>query len=240
MNPLLAPKTTLYGRRKGRPLRKNKTMLISELLPKLVFTLTSEGTTPKNLFKSKGPLWLEVGFGTGDHLISQFLNNPSVNFIGCEPFLGGIAGLLQHIEEHTYHHDRIKLYTQDAQSLLRGLAPETIDKIFVLFPDPWPKKRHHKRRFIQDATLQEMLRILKSTGTLTLASDHADYFLAMEKLVTNLADLKIVEHGILPHSSELDLRPPFWPMTRFERKAHEANRVCRFLIIQKCAASFKL
>lgn len=233
MNSITSPKTTLYGRRKGRPLRKNKIVLISELLPKLVFTLTEAGYVPKDLFDPHNPLYLEIGYGTGDHLIAQLMGNPSVNIIGCEPFLGGIAGLLDHLEGEPHRHSRIKLFTQDAQSLLKGIEAQTIHKIFVLFPDPWPKKRHHKRRFVQETTLQEMIKVLKSTGTLTLASDHEDYFLEMEKLVNNHPEFKLLDHGILRNTQDLALRPPSWPMTRFERKAHQANRVCKYLIVQK-------
>ena len=141
--------TFLYGRRIGRPLRAHKQSFLQNLLPHLSFHLTSTQKLPTTLFPQEGPVWIEIGYGTGDHLIAQMESHPSCNMIGCEPFLGGVAHFLEKLFLKKLSLTHIRLYTQDAQTLLKSLDPESIQKIFLLFPDPWPKKKHLKRRFFQ-------------------------------------------------------------------------------------------
>ncbi len=238
-SPSLPKKSMVYGRRKGRPLRKTKTALLKDLLPSLEFHLSPLEKLPPSLFQEKKPLWIEIGYGTGDHLVSQLKEHPQCNFIGCEPFLGGIAGFLEKIASLNLPLENIRLFTQDARSLLRGLDANSVEKVFLLFPDPWPKKKHTKRRFLQQDTLSEIIRILIPSGLLILASDHEDYFSNMLTLVTQHPTLILHENKALPNSTDPLLRPPFWPMTRFENKAHEAKRHSRYMILQKCPSSLK-
>lgn len=226
-------KPMIYGRRKGRPLRHHKTVLIEQMLPQLEFHLSSEGHLPINLFENKKPLCLEIGYGTGDHLIAQLKANPDCNFIGCEPFVGGIARFLDKLSSSNLSFNNIKLFTKDAQSLLKSFKKNSLEKIFILFPDPWPKKKHLKRRFFQQDVLEEILRVLDPLGTLVLASDHEDYFSAMQTLVKKSSNLILLKEDLLINSEDPSLRPPSWPLTRFEKKAHLAGRTCRYLIAQK-------
>jgi len=230
-------KNCIFGRRKGRPLRKTKTALLTDLFPSLEFQLTSEEKLPLSLFKEKKPLWIEIGYGTGDHLISQMKEHPYCNFIGCEPFLGGIASFLEKLSSSNLSHEKIRLFTQDARLLLKSLDTNSVEKIFILFPDPWPKKKHHKRRFFQQETLSEIIRTLIPGGTLVLASDHENYYESMEALALKNKSLILQEQGVLPNSKETSLRPFAWPMSRFEFKAHQAHRQCRYIILQKHPSS---
>ncbi|MBS0185810.1 MAG: tRNA (guanosine(46)-N7)-methyltransferase TrmB [Proteobacteria bacterium] len=239
MSSLPSPlqKNCIFGRRKGRPLRKTKTALLSDLFPSLEFQLTSDEKFPLLLFKDKKPLWIEIGYGTGDHLISQMKEHPHCNFIGCEPFLGGIASFLEKLSSSNLPHEKIRLFTQDARLLLKSLDTNSVEKIFILFPDPWPKKKHHKRRFFQQETLLEIIRTLIPGGSLVLASDHENYYENMESLVLQNKSLILQKQGVLPNSKEPGLRPFAWPMSRFEFKAHQAQRQCRYIILQKSSSS---
>ncbi len=234
--PLFPQKSVVFGRRKGRPLRKTKTALVKDLLPSLEFQLSPEERPPLSLFKDLKPLWIEIGYGTGDHLISQLREHPHCNFIGCEPFLGGIADFLEKLSSLNLPLENIRLFTQDARSLLKGLDTNSVEKIFLLFPDPWPKKKHNKRRFLGNDTLLELIRTLTPLGTLVIASDHDDYYESMLTLVTQNKSLILQKQGVLLNSTDPLERPLFWPMTRFERKAHQAQRQSRYMILQKCTS----
>ena len=224
--------TPLYGRKKGR-IRKSKADLLISLLPKLELKLPLEEAFLATLVDSKKPLFVEIGYGSGDHLIAQMKMHPEAVFLGCEPFLGGIANFLKKFQENEIPFSSIKLFTKDGQSLLKALPDESIDALFLLFPDPWPKKRHHRRRFFQRETLQEIKRCLKEGGRFIFSSDWSEYFDEVEALIRKDSDLKISQKDTLPHFQDFKIRPPAWPMTQFERKAHQAGRECAFLILQK-------
>ena len=118
-------------------------------------------------------VWLEIGFGGGEHLAAQAKRHPGVLFLGAEPFLNGAASALRHIDEAGI--ENVRLHIGDARELLTALPGASIDRVFILFPDPWPKARHHKRRLIQDDTVAELLRVLKPKGRLRFATDWEDY-----------------------------------------------------------------
>lgn len=224
--------TSLYGRKKGR-IRKKKAELLTSLLPKVEIKLSSKGDLPFSLNDSKKPLFVEIGYGSGDHLIAQMKMHPNATFIGCEPFLGGIANFLKKFKKEELSFSSIKLFTKDGQSLLKAFSDNSIDSLFILFPDPWPKKRHHRRRFLQEEMVQEIKRCLKEGGQFTFSSDWAEYFKEVESLIRKDSDLRILQRDLLPNSQDPEVRPPAWPMTQFECKAHQAGRECAFLIIQK-------
>jgi tRNA (guanine-N7-)-methyltransferase len=168
---------------------------------------------------------LEVGFGSGEHLSQQALNNPDKLYIGCEPFVNGIASLLQKIESYQIHN--ILLFPDSIHLLLKELPDECFGEVFLLFADPWPKKRHHKRRFIQDYTIKEIYRLLKPDGSWKIATDHEGY------------QQWILEHFEKPEVQEMfgqmlpDMwqRPELkeWPETRYEQKASQKARSPIFL-----------
>jgi tRNA (guanine-N7-)-methyltransferase len=206
----------LYGRRKGRPLRVRKSRLVEELLPRLLIRLP-EGKllNHQELFDVlRNSLWLEIGFGGGEHLATQAKLNPAVNFIGCEPFLNGVAGLLDHLDANGTKN--VRIFDNDARLLLDALPDASLDKCFVLFADPWPKKRHAERRFIGPENLARLARALKPGALLRLASDHAQLVEWMRECLSICPDFTCVYASTEP--------PADWVPTRYQEKALKAGR----------------
>lgn len=140
--------TAFFGRRKGHRLRARRADVFADLLPKLRID-PALATDPALLFPGRvADVWLEIGFGGGEHLLAQALANPTIGFIGCEPFINGMAKLLSEIA--TRGITNIRLYDTDAMHLLNALPEQCIGRVFLLYPDPWPKRRHNKRRFVSD------------------------------------------------------------------------------------------
>ncbi len=158
-----------FGRIKSRTLKPRQANLFDTLLPKIEATAARVA----ELTASSGELWLEVGFGGGEHLAQQAARHPDVTIIGCEPFLNGVGSLLRHIEEGGL--SNVRVLGGDARPLLDTVPDGAISRIFLLFPDPWPKARHHKRRFIQPDTVAAFARVLKPGGRVRFATDWADY-----------------------------------------------------------------
>ncbi len=160
-----------FGRRKGHKLRKQQAGLYEELLPKLSLNIAQ--APPRDLaslfpFKPE-QLQLEIGFGGGEHLLHEARNHPSTGLIGCEPFINGMAKMLAVIANEKIQN--IRLFASDALYLLEWLPAASLDRIDILYADPWPKKRHWKRRFISDENVARFARVLKPGGTLRFASD---------------------------------------------------------------------
>ena len=215
------PLLHFHGRRLGKPLRVNHRKLVNELLPDLRL---ADPTCPAASFE--GPLdgiWLEIGFGGGEHLVAQARANPGIGFIGAEPFINGIAKVLSVIEREKL--PNIRLHDDDARPLLDALPDGSIDRIYLLFADPWPKKRHNKRRFVTPENLDRLTRVLKDGAELRFASDHTEYVTwALERL------------GVHPELEWLARRPADWRMppadwvpTRYQEKAEARGEVCTFL-----------
>src|SRR6516164_1172905 len=165
----------LFGRRRGRLLRPQQASLLESLLPRLGLDLSTP-PSPKleSLFATPvEAIELEIGFGGGEHLRSRAKQHPARGFIGCEPFVNGMAKLLTAIEDDAL--TNIRLHHGDAHEVLAWLPDSCLTAIFLLYPDPWPKRRHWKRRLITDATLAAMARVLRCGGHLRFASDNADY-----------------------------------------------------------------
>ncbi len=189
-----------YGRRKGHALRSHHLQLVAELLPKVRFDVT----------KLKAPAWLEIGFGGGEHLAHQAELHPDINFIGAEPFINGVAKLLALIEEKRLAN--IRIHDGDARYLLEALPDASLERIYLLYPDPWPKARHAKRRFVNAETLAHFHRLLKPGGIFLFASDIADY--------VDWTRQHMAAHGggFMEEGNPLE---PFenWRETRYEAKA---------------------
>jgi tRNA (guanine-N7-)-methyltransferase len=164
-----------FGRRKGHPLRPHQAALYETLLPKLALDLSTPAPDDLGtLFPvAVDAVRLEVGFGGGEHLIAQALANPRAGFIGSEPFVNGMAKALAAIEQHNLRN--IRLSAGDATQLITWLPAESLARIDLLYPDPWPKRRHWKRRFIQDESLAKLARLLKPGGEFRFASDISGY-----------------------------------------------------------------
>ena len=153
-----------FGRIKARPIKPRQAALLDTLLPKIAF----DPAEPLI-----GEAWLEIGFGGGEHLAEQAARHPEVRLIGAEPFLNGVASALRHIDERGL--TNVRLHQGDAREVLQQLPDASLTRIFILFPDPWPKARHHKRRLVQPDTVAEFARVLRPGGSLRFATDVADY-----------------------------------------------------------------
>ncbi len=200
-----------HGRRKGRTLRTHKSHLMQTLLPKMKVDLAH-----MNL---QEPIWLEIGFGGGEHLAAMALQNPKIQFLGCEVFENGIASLLDHIDKNNLKN--IVIYPEDTRPFLKTLPENYIEKVFILFPDPWPKKKHLKRRLVNKAFLEDLLRILKSQSILRFASDHEDYIKDVQSLIQeSQAFQEIIIH---------EERPEDWPLTIYNQKAILKGTPSRYL-----------
>jgi tRNA (guanine-N7-)-methyltransferase len=167
------PRHRLYGRAQGKPLSKRQAGLMEELLPRIAVPEGGDALDPRSLFDKPREVWLEIGFGGGEHLAGQAARHPDVGLIGAEPFLDGVAKVLTAIDEQQI--SNVRLRRGDARDLVAQLAPRSIDRAFILFPDPWPKTRHRKRRLVQPDFIGELARILKPGARLRFATDWADY-----------------------------------------------------------------
>jgi tRNA (guanine-N7-)-methyltransferase len=204
-----------FGRRKGPALSARQIGLMETLLPRLRFA-PELGRDPRGYFpETVDDVWLEVGFGGGEHLLWQARANPAVGLIGAEPYVSGVAKLLSQIDTHAAPARNIRLYTDDAGDIVANLPDASLGRVFILFPDPWPKTRHHKRRFIQTAMLDELARVLRAGGELRFASDDPGYIVwALERLMAHRAFRWMAETP-----QDWRVRPADWPQTRYEAKA---------------------
>lgn len=204
---------TLFGRRKGRPLNVEKSRLMETLLPQI--QIATEGAIDlTTLFPGKQEFWLEVGFGGGEHLATHASSNPSVGLIGCEPFVNGVASLLEHVSANNL--TNVRIYPDDARMLLDRLPENSLSKCFVMFPDPWPKKRHAPRRFIGPDNLPKLARAMKPGAEIRIASDEPplqDWMLDQMLGSPDFVPAPGTEQGIY------STRPVDWPETRYEKKA---------------------
>jgi tRNA (guanine-N7-)-methyltransferase len=208
---------TLYGRRRGKKLRDGQQSLLDTLLPRLTLGLPPEPAKIDlaQAFGGASPpdgIWLEVGFGAGEHLVWQAKEHPGVGLIGCEPYINGVAKCLAHIEREGL--ENIRLFTDDARLVMNALPDQSLSRAFVLFPDPWPKSRHHKRRFVARANLDILARLMKPGAELRLATDDPSYLPWMiEHACTHPAFEWLAERP-----ADWRGRPADWPPTRYETK----------------------
>lgn len=213
-----------YGRRKGHRLGPNRQRLIKELLPRLRLDTTGGLLDLERLFaRSVQEIWLEIGFGAGEHLAGQAQEHPGIGFIGCEPFINGVAALLSCIASQGL--DNLRLLDDDARYVFDVLPEASLGKVFILFPDPWPKMRHAKRRFISSQNLDKLAYLLKNGAELRVISDDMGY-------------IRWSLHHVCAHPAFqwTAKRPDDWRMppgdhlpTRYEQKALEKGDICIYL-----------
>ncbi|MCE1235283.1 MAG: tRNA (guanine(46)-N(7))-methyltransferase TrmB [Hyphomicrobiales bacterium] len=218
-----------YGRRKGKALRLGQATAIGELLPRLAVDPAAVPTDLRDLFPVPvDDVWMESGFGGGEHLIETAKANARVGFIGAEPFVNGMAKALVALHEAELD-ARVRLHHADSVPLLDALAPASLGRFYLLYPDPWPKKRHWKRRFVQKDNLDRIARVLRPGGEFRFASDWAPY--------VDWALAEVLAHPAFVWTAEVadDWRRPWagWPGTRYEEKAIREGRTPAYLIFRR-------
>ncbi len=218
----------LYGRTKGHKLRQRQRLLIEELLPKIAAPDPERGPIDlKALFPHARRTEFEIGFGGGEHLAWQAARNPDAGFIGAEPFINGVAQLLQKID--TDGLENIRVRHGDARPLIEALPAASLDRLYVLHPDPWPKKRHFKRRMISPWFFAAAARLLKSGGDLRVASDIPDY---VRWTLMHAQSAEAFE-WTAERASDWRERPEDWPQTRYDAKALREGRAPAYLIFRR-------
>ena len=211
---------SFFGRRKGHKLRAHQLDLIEQLLPRLALDIG--GPAPDDLAelfdRPLDAVRLEIGFGGGEHLVAEALRFPDPGFIGCEPYVNGMAKILAQIETHNIAN--IRLFAGDAAELLAWAPSHSLVRIDLIHPDPWPKRRHWKRRFVQDATVAAMARIIKPSGEFRFVCDIDDYCAWTLAHLVRSPDFD----WIAQRASDWRLPWPDYTMTRYGRKADREGR----------------
>jgi len=219
------PKRAFYGRKAGRPLRAGARALLKSLLPDIAIDLPPLGGVLDlgGLFrvaesKKDRPVCLEIGFGAGEHLAWQAAHQSQVGYMGAEVFTQGLARMLRRIQDAGLQN--VRLYRGDARDLLAVLPSESLDRVFILFPDPWPKKRHLKRRIVSRETLDSLAHAMQDGAELRLATDHMDYAAWMLERLAAHPDFE----WLAREPADWRNRPGDWPPTRYEAKALAQGR----------------
>jgi len=223
-----------FGRRKGKRLRAAQEQRIAEALPRLRVALPQAGARldPPGLFPmAVDEVWLEIGFGGGEHLAAQASANPRVGIVGAEPFVNGVAKLLRAVDDGDLRN--VRVWDEDATALLAAIPDASLSRVYLLYPDPWPKRRQRKRRFVSDESLGEIARVLKPGGVFRFASDIDDY-----------AGWTLVRAARCPGlawtaASADAWRCPWadWPGTRYEAKALAVGRRPTYLEFRRVASA---
>ncbi|SFN69031.1 tRNA (guanine-N(7)-)-methyltransferase [Roseovarius lutimaris] len=231
-HPSGAPWRNFYGRFKGKTLRPSQEAYLDEDLAKLSPGAVDWDVNPdreaidlKPLFGEKD-VWLEIGFGGGEHMVHQAVQTPDVGIIGCEPFINGVAMLLGKIR--AAEAENIAVYPGDVRNMFDVLPEASISRAFLLYPDPWPKKRHHRRRFVTQEYLTPLCKVLKKGAILRVATDIPDY-------VRQTLE-EVPRHGFEWLAERpADWREPWddWISTRYEQKALREGRVPHYLTFRK-------
>lgn len=218
----------LYGRRQGHKLRQGQAALLDDLLPRI--SVPADGPLDvERLFGDDRPLWLEIGFGRGEHMGGQAEANPHVGIIGAEPFIDGVVGALMEVRDRGV--TNIRLHHGDALDVLDRLPDACLDRVFLLHPDPWPKARHAKRRFINPGPLDLIARVLKPGGEFRLGTDHPVYCRWAMMQMGKRQDFRwLAERPV-----DFLTRPADWPQTRYEAKARRIGHEVWYFRYQRVA-----
>lgn len=220
-----------YGRRHGKALRDGQLIRAETILPALKLDLEKPAPARlADLFKAEaGKVRLEIGFGGGEHLLHEMDRYPETGFIGVEPFVNGMAKMLAGLDGRVDRQNHIRLYDDDATRLLDWLPPVSLDGIDLFYPDPWPKKKHWKRRFVSDKNLDRFARVLKPGTKFRFASDIDTY--------VNWTLYHCARHDAFEWQAEgpQDWKTPYeaWPGTRYEAKAFREGRSAAYLTFIK-------
>ena len=225
--PEPADRPRFYGRRRGKRLRPTPRGLIEALLPRLAIPVPAAPARldPATLFAFvPKAVWLEVGFGGGEHLAWQALNNPEVGLIGCEVFENGVASLMGHVQKEAIAN--IRVFADDVRLLWPALPKPCLARVFVLFPDPWPKSRHVDRRFVHDDNLDILAELMEDNAELRIATDDPTYKAWATKTMAARRDF-------IDTTDDPAKKPEDWPPTRYEAKARREGREPVFLCFRR-------
>ena len=226
-----APK--FFGRRKGRVVRKAKSFLLESMLPQLRVSEACEFDREKLFEGSKQEICLEIGFGDGQHLFGQAMKNPQNGYVGVEVFQNGVANLLtlisgikegnqlpERIDALSYPVSNIRIYDDDVRLLFSKIPDNFFDKIYLLFPDPWPKNRHADRRFVNPGNLKELARVLKTGGLFRVATDHPVYKRHVLRVMREQPDFVWTAQC----GNDWKHEPKDWVKTKYQLKALREGR----------------
>lgn len=220
-----------YGRRKGQKLSPRQERLLDEILPDVSISIEDSkpgALDPAALFDfCPSGVWLEIGFGKGEHLAIQARTNPSIGFIGCEPFVNGVAGLVTQIHEDKI--TNIRIYPDDARPFLDALKTASVSRVFLLHPDPWPKARHAKRRFVSGPNLDRLARIMKPGAELRIGTDHPAYVAWTMIQMQSRDDFE----WLAEDAADWRTPPADWPETRYQAKAAAEEIPCAYLRFER-------
>lgn len=176
-------------------------------------------------------VWLEIGFGGGEHMLERLAQNPSIAIIGCEPFMNGVAKLLTHLSPDDYN--RVRIWHEDVRVALEAIPHSYFTRAFILFPDPWPKKRHHRRRLITTEFMDKLWPTLQEGALLHVASDDVSYVEQIQEVFYNYPSLILCKGPLSPDPLTWTSRPEGWPITRYEQKALAQGKKCAYMLFQK-------
>jgi tRNA (guanine-N7-)-methyltransferase len=217
----------LYGRAQGHPLRANAQRLVDELLPHVAVPPEGPLSAPR-LFGDDRPLALEIGFGKGEQLAFQARHRPSMGFLGAEPYLNGVAGLLAEIETHAL--TNIRVHRGDAIDLIERLPDASLAEVWLLHPDPWPKARHAKRRFVNPGPVGLVAAKIAPGGLFRIATDHAPY---LRHALVHMQSQTDKFEWTAESPADWEQVPPDWPDTRFAEKARKLGHEVWRLIYRR-------
>ncbi len=229
------PDRNFYGRIKGKTLRPTQKAHLRDDLEKLRLPGVSESDNPSRIpvdpagfFGDDRQLWLEIGFGGGEHLLHQCKLKPHVGFIGCEPFINGVAMLLGKLRRNPV--TNLRLHPWDVRELFDVLPDACLDRAFLLYPDPWPKARHHRRRFVTPDHLDPLARVLKPGALFRVATDIPDYVRqTLEEVPSAGFDC------LTPAPADWEAPWEDWLSTRYEQKALREGRKPHYLTFRRNA-----
>jgi tRNA (guanine-N7-)-methyltransferase len=222
--PAGADELRSFGRRRGRALSLRQASLWRDLLPRVAVPPQAAAlANPLGLFsRDVREVWLEIGFGGGEHLLWQAERHPEAGILGCEPFQDGVVKVLAAIAERDG--GNIRVHADDARPLIKQLPAASVARAFILFPDPWPKRRHWKRRLVSEATLAELARIMQPAAELRIATDIAAYAEWILLAVRRQGSF----HWTAETAADWRQRGNDWPATRYEAKALRAGQPCSY------------
>ena len=216
-----------YGRIKSRAFSKARETLMAEDFPRYRLSDDALPDIP-SLAEGREGLFLEIGFGNGGHMIACARNHPEYMYIGAEPFLNGVGAAAAAVKEHDL--SNVRIYNGDSRHILRTVPAELFDGIYILFPDPWPKTRHHKKRLLQQPFLSLAAQKITPGGRMLIATDHEDYAAFVAEELDKTEELTRINEDIFAE-------PPEWTQTKYQRKALKEGREAQFFDMRRLSSA---